>query len=481
MNGDQYQELERKLEDLKEQVRLKTIDKARQNVINWAKYFLPNRFTVKSIPDMHVDLARAIENQESKYFTGPRGYGKSQVATIAHTLYLACEHEKFQRNFIEIITSSPALCYSFVRQIRDNLERNERIRDQYGSLVGRPWKEGHLRLSNGVEIRAIPFLSSHARGEVSELGRPDVFILDDAETYRNVRTENAREMGSRWYNYSLLPSADSRRPPMIYMFGTMLSGNCLLAKEMKDRDGQTYVALGEDNKSTWEDQITTAYLRDLQRRNPLMFKQEYQGIPATVSDIADYLNRIPVSPFTRADIRKFAEVWVGIDLAKSIHSGADYTAFAMVGVLPKRDERGNDAEEYHVIDLFMKRMPPPEQIPTLLRWVGDDTKITGYIPECVGYQESFAYDLGDALDKKGLTRIDVAHWTPSRNKSARLNQLFMHAGIGRLQIADIELRQTWLDQALAIDDPAEHDDLVDAVTCVHAYRKTQHLGIRESN
>jgi len=476
IDGSEQDQLEFKYLRMKESVKSLEIHMARQNVVNWGKYFRSGRFTVKSVPPFQRDLALSVESQQSFFCAGPRGMGKSQFISVTTPLYLACEHEKMNRNFIVIVSSAPDVCFNFVRLIRREIETNSKIRDEYGSLVGNPWKEGHLNLSNGMRIIAVPTLNEKIRGQLEDIGRPDTFILDDAETLRNVRTMENRKRVSEWYESDLIMAKDPGKDPMVLMAGTLLNEKSLLANKIRDNRGRIYKAL-VDGKSFWEERFSTESLLKMQLENPVWFGQEFMGVPASASLLGAYLKEIPISPYSRNDLSVFREVWIGVDLAKSLHSGADFTAFVMVGI--KDTAKG---EEMHVVDMWMERTTPKDHWDNLKEFWGG-SKINGFIIESVAYQESFAYLVEEKLDELNLHRVEVGHFLPRNSKFDRLRDLvttYSVGGEGRFFIVDHPLRETWIEQAIAIDEKKEHDDLADATTNIVGYREGGYLNIREA-
>lgn len=101
------------------------------DLLAWAREFLPDHFTDEPA-DFHAELFRDLASDDRLLArVAPRGHAKSTCAALAYPLWCICEQ---QRRNIVIITHEASLATQFVRDIRHELETNERIRARYGDL-----------------------------------------------------------------------------------------------------------------------------------------------------------------------------------------------------------------------------------------------------------------------------------------------------------------------------------------------------------
>lgn len=100
--------------------------------LRWARKFLPDYFCDQPAP-FHAELMHDLESVERRLIArvAPRGHAKSTCAALAYPLWCICEQRR--RNIV-IITHETSLATQFVRDIRNELETNERIVDEYGDL-----------------------------------------------------------------------------------------------------------------------------------------------------------------------------------------------------------------------------------------------------------------------------------------------------------------------------------------------------------
>jgi hypothetical protein len=100
--------------------------------LRWASEFLPEYFCDEPAP-FHAELMADLEERDQRLIArvAPRGHAKSTCAAFAYPLWCVCEQRR--RNIV-IITHETSLATQFVRDIRHELESNERIIEACGDL-----------------------------------------------------------------------------------------------------------------------------------------------------------------------------------------------------------------------------------------------------------------------------------------------------------------------------------------------------------
>lgn len=104
----------------------------RNDVLAWARHFLPAHFSDPPAP-FHQELLGDLADPAARLIAriAPRGHAKSTCAAFAYPLWCVCERRR--RNIV-IVTHESSLATQFVRDLRLELESNERIIDAYGDL-----------------------------------------------------------------------------------------------------------------------------------------------------------------------------------------------------------------------------------------------------------------------------------------------------------------------------------------------------------
>src|SRR5688500_2817206 len=97
----------------------------------WARSFLPDYFTDEPSA-FHEELLADLDDPARRLVArvAPRGHAKSTCASLAYPLYAICEQKR--RNLV-IVSHEASLATQFVRDIRTELETNERILARYGN------------------------------------------------------------------------------------------------------------------------------------------------------------------------------------------------------------------------------------------------------------------------------------------------------------------------------------------------------------
>ena len=153
--------------------------------------FFLSHYTTCKVADFHKDLYALLPKTERICLATPRGHGKSTIVSILFPLWLAL-FEK--RGSITIISASETLAIDWLRQIKRELEVNQKLLMYFGSLKSDKWTENHIILNNKtrVNIRA-----RGAQGQIRGF-RPDVLICDDLETNETVESEEQRKKLKDW-------------------------------------------------------------------------------------------------------------------------------------------------------------------------------------------------------------------------------------------------------------------------------------------
>lgn len=115
-------------------------------MLEWAREMLPEYFCDPPAP-FHAELFADLRAGEGRLIArvAPRGHAKSTCAAFAYPLWCICERQ--QRNIV-IMTHAAPLATQFVRDIRQELECNERILKRYGDLCS-----ATERVSNNAAVR----------------------------------------------------------------------------------------------------------------------------------------------------------------------------------------------------------------------------------------------------------------------------------------------------------------------------------------
>ena len=261
--------------------------------------------------DKDDDLNRVL-------FIAPRGFAKSTNCSRFFPLWLALYKKKKD---IFLVSATVALAKENMRIIRQELEVNEKIIEDFGEQKSDKWTEEQLHLKNGTIIRA--------KGQGFQIRgfRPDIIVCDDLEDENIIYSRDQREKLDHWFFRTLLPALKPEQH--LFYVGTKLNQQSLMSKLEKKSEFlvQFYAAL-TNNKSIWEDYWPTDKLKKLRKEiGSYAFQAEYQNNPISLSDQ-------PVKPHYIKDVSIEGEITskcLAIDPAISEKESSDYRAFVLFG------------------------------------------------------------------------------------------------------------------------------------------------------
>lgn len=283
--------------------------------LRWALQYLPHFFSDPPCR-FHIELMTALEDPARRLIArvAPRGHAKSTCAALAYPLWCICERKR--RNIV-IVTHETSLATQFVRDIRTELETNERIQAEYGDLCQEPdpeprsraatkgkkgnrragkrcprakWSEAMFTTGTGVTVQA---KGTGARFRGLRVGphRPDLIIGDDLEKDEHVTSAEGRRKLENWLRRVVMPALAP--DGQLLVLGSLIHYDSLLAnlRDPQRFPGWDYAVyraleaeLGPDGEyhrvALWPARWPVARL-DLEheRIGTIAFEQEYQANP----------------------------------------------------------------------------------------------------------------------------------------------------------------------------------------------------------
>lgn len=187
----------------------------------------------------------------------PRGHAKSTTLTFKGTMHAVLYEYK---HYPIILSDSSDQAEGFLENIRVEFEENGLIREDFGDLQGKVWRNNVILTASGIKVEAIGS-GKKIRGRKHRNWRPDLLVLDDIENDENVRTPEQRSKLSNWFNKAVSKAGDGYTD--IVYIGTLLHYDSLLAhtlsnagyKSIKYRAVLAFSA-ADDLWKQWEDIYT---------------------------------------------------------------------------------------------------------------------------------------------------------------------------------------------------------------------------------
>lgn len=416
---------------------------------------------LKFSPPCSSDFIVRAKKTLEKLIMLPRNTFKSTIVTNAYIIWLLW-HNPNLRIMIDSETLGNAKMY--LAGVKDMIDNNDLLKilctDANGKYILEPnrgiaggFTEDQILLKARTRLGAKePSVFCSGVDNARTGMHPDVIIMDDLVSERNVATPQQIEKTKDHYRFSL---SLLEIGGLLVVVGTRYHMNDLYSELLRTGTFDTMVrpAIAEDGSLFFPKRLTKKYLYDMKvKQGSHIFNSQYMLSPVDESD----------ATFKEENIRYYEKVsgirekWILVDLAISTTAAADYTVVLCVG-------RTFD-NKYYILEYERGKYLPSETIEAIFDMANrhkDRLKALGI--ETIGYQKSLLYGVKDEMRRR-QQNIKVAELRPnSRNKEARikgLQPLFENHSvyIKRTQIELLtELREFPY---------SAHDDLLDALSYI---------------
>ena len=332
------------------------------------KYF--DRRFGKFHRDLFKELKYMLDNKGLiEAFGLPREHGKSTINSFLFPLY-ATLYNKSQ--FTLIISATEMIALPFLDMIKDELENNQLLIEDFGIAKGNRWNNNEIWIKgkNGIDACVmIRGIDGSLRGIHFKQFRPTLVLLDDLLKDDTAKSEAKREQVKSAFTDVVLPIGT--RSTNILMVGTILNDEDLMAdllkgkiagvrsirkaaiikwseselwsdwqikyNDLQDEDRiQTALSFFNANKEEmlegteilWNEYLDYYYLMcKMQQMGEKSFQKEYQNDPRSTDDYIfqdiQYWDRLP----------DFAEMEIVCYIDPAIKAGKrnDYSAITVLG------------------------------------------------------------------------------------------------------------------------------------------------------
>jgi predicted phage terminase large subunit-like protein len=386
----------------------------------FCRYYLADYF-LSEPASFHKELSDLVDTEKRVVVAAPREHAKSTVVSFAKPLQAICYQ---LAHFIVLFRDSADVAKLSVDDIRQELESNQRILEDFGDLIGkRKWTEAEFITSNGVKVLGRG-RGSPARGLRFKQFRPDLVIVDDIEDDESVDSRTQRDKLERWLKRVVLNiiGPDGR----FFMVGTVLHHDSLLMRLMKQADVFTtrlWKAIQDNGKPLWPARWPLARLEqkrlEIGARN---FATEFMNDPANEEEQIFSPNNWRY--FTDDDVAGLKFDMVGaIDPAIGLKQKNDDTA---IGVVGERDGY------YYVLRVVIKKLKIQQQIALVLSTCREFPNLLKFGFETIAYQDALKQLVEEESAKANLQVPAVPVDDISSDKLRRISRLAPLAEQGRI-------------------------------------------------
>lgn len=263
-----------------------------------------------------------------------RGSAKSTIMTLSLPIWSVIGAP--EKKFILIVARTQEQARQFMRNIREELERNKLLHNDLGPfrMVEDEWRNLVLVLPKyGAKIMAVSVEQS-VRGLRHVQHRPDLIICDDIEDLQSVKTKESRDNVYDFLKRDLLPAGTAKTQTVIV--GNLLHEDCVLMRLVREIDAgrhdgihRSYPLIDAAGNCLWPGKFPTKeYIEAEKRRigNETVWLQEY--LLKIVSSTIRVIHPEWIRTYDELPKGEIGAA-VAIDLAFSEKASADFTAMVI--------------------------------------------------------------------------------------------------------------------------------------------------------
>jgi predicted phage terminase large subunit-like protein len=194
--------------------------------------------------------------------TAFRGSGKSTIMSLSYPIWAMIGLQ--QKKHILIISQTQTLCREMLDNIRDELETNSLLVNDFGPFRDKTcrWSSSALLVSSyGSRIAAVSCEES-IRGIRHREYRPDLLIIDDIEDLNSVKTKEGRDKIFNKLTRDIFPTGDTGTKKIIvgnklHEDGLMMRLKRTIKEDTVDKIYREYPLLDDKGKCLWQDKFRT--------------------------------------------------------------------------------------------------------------------------------------------------------------------------------------------------------------------------------
>lgn len=276
-----------------------------------------------------------------------RGSAKSTIFSMSFPIWEILG--KHQAKFVIIVGQTQQQARQYLSNLKRELTTNELLKRDLGPFTesSDEWNAGSIVLTQyDARITAISVEQS-IRGLRHGSYRPDVIVCDDLENLESVKTRESREKLYRWVLGELIPAGDLGT--RVVIIGNCLHDDGLMARlkgeiEAGSRKGifRSYPLLDDVGRCLWPGKFPTPESIESLKQSVVdeqtWYREYLLRITATADQVCDpaliqFYDALP----EKTDKNYVHEILIGVDVAISESTAADYTAFVPVIVYADYD------------------------------------------------------------------------------------------------------------------------------------------------
>lgn len=394
----------------------------------------------------------------------PRGSFKSSVVTVGYSLYRIINNPNDR---ILIANATYPMATQFLGQIKNFLQRNERLKDIFGdfSESADQWREDRIFIG-GEQAYTTKEPTVWAQGVAANVvgSHFNIAILDDLVSDVNVGTKEQIEKVKQYYRGVLDLVDPTNGHQQVIIIGTTWHWDDLYAWIMETPEMRANFEVlrlpayeGEFKKGEllFPKRLSWDILeKKRSEQGSYHFAAQYMlsPIPEENQTFRPPFKRYEESDIRGLELRKF----ITVDPAISEKKEADYSAMTCVGV-----DKNNT---WYILDIWQDKVLPKALIDQMFFW-NEKWKPISMGIEVVAFQKVLQYALNEEMRKRNkfIPIKELKH--VDKSKDERIRALQPRYEIGTIFHPDkitCPLIEDYENQLLRFP-RASHDDMIDSM------------------
>ena len=428
-------------------------------------YFLPVYFSdylKHPSARFHSEMIELTERTDIKLsvLVAFRGSAKSTIFSLSYPIWSILGVQ--QKKFVLLISRTQTQARQLLQNIKSELERNELLKQDLGPFEEPEdeWRASSIVIPKFDARITVLSAGQSMRGLRHKSHRPDLIICDDIEDINSTKTQEGRDKTFSWFTSEIIPSGDLGTKTIL--IGNLVHDDSLIMrlKEKIQNDEvsgifKAFPLIDKHGDCLWPEKFTTPELLTELKKEVMSAKAwEREFLLRLIPDEGQIIDPFWIKHYhdIPTDMHQLG-IYVGVDLAISKQSYADFTA--MVPVLACEKDR--KLYLYILPEIVHKRLSFPEtcQEIKILEYKLRSKYLLDplFLIENVAYQEAIVQQLKE-------DEVNVEGVRPQGDKRERLSLTATPLSVGQVFFpfgASSKLEQELINFGIE-----KHDDLADA-------------------
>lgn len=322
-----------------------------KNSYFWFFTIYLSRYITYPFAPFHKEMMAALEDDAQKFmtFVAFRGAAKSTLFSFSYPIWATVG--KQQKKFVLLLTQTQTQARLLLGNIKRELETNELLKADIGPFEEdrSEWAATSLVLSRYNSRIMVASSEQSVRGIRHGEHRPDVIIADDVEDLASTKTQEGRDKTYNWFTGEVIPAGAENTK--VIVIGNLLHEDSLIMRLKQNILEKRiyglfkeYPIVDENDNPLWPGKYPTLQAVEKEKQkigNEVSWQREYMlriipdGSQIIYSDWINYYDKIPDFTYLENGYRFSA---IGIDLAISEKTSADYTAMIAAHIFGFKDK-----------------------------------------------------------------------------------------------------------------------------------------------